>query len=307
MELVQRTIKNVALNSHLETWLDAFLVDRTAQNLSKGTLEFYKDKLRYFAVFCGGQAITDILQLDAVTIREYLLWLAQAGHNPGGIHACYRSLKVFLRWWELEVEPDGWKNPIRKVKAPKVGIEPLEPIELETVSALIATCEKDFIGSRDAALFMFLLDTGARAAELLTIDLADIDGITGAVLIRQGKGRKPRTVFMGKAARKALRAYLKHRTDPSLAAWITANGERLTYDGMRAIITRRSKKAGVPVMLPHSWRRAFALNMLRAGVDVYSLQKLMGHSDLQILRRYLAQTDDDLKAAHAKGSPADRL
>ena len=55
----------------------------------------------------------------------------------------------------------------------------------------------------------------------------------------------------------------------------------------------------------HSFRRAFAINMLRAGVDIYSLQLLMGHADLQVLRRYLAQTNDDLLKAHRKGSPVD--
>jgi site-specific recombinase XerD len=307
-KLGQRTISETAQIFHLETWIDAFLVDRKAQNLSKGTVKFYSEKLRYFTVFCDGQALTDILQIDAVTIREFLLWLEKAGHNPGGIHACFRSLKVFMRWWELEVEPDGWKNPIRKVKAPKVAIEPLAPVELEQAQALINCCEKGtFTGTRDAALFTFLLDTGARAAEVLALNLSDIDDITGAVLIRHGKGKKPRTVYMGKATRKAWRAYLKQRTDKNPAAWVSADGEPLKYGALRGVITRRSKTAGIPVMLPHAWRRAFAINMLRAGVDVYSLQKLMGHSDLQILRRYLAQTEGDTKAAHDKGSPADRL
>jgi len=56
---------------------------------------------------------------------------------------------------------------------------------------------------------------------------------------------------------------------------------------------------------PHDFRRAFALIMLRNGVDIFALQKLMGHSDLQVLRRYLAQTDQDIQTAHMRGSPVD--
>lgn len=56
---------------------------------------------------------------------------------------------------------------------------------------------------------------------------------------------------------------------------------------------------------PHDFRRTFALIMLRNGVDIFALQKLMGHSDLQVLRRYLAQTDEDIHTAHMRGSPVD--
>jgi site-specific recombinase XerD len=68
---------------------------------------------------------------------------------------------------------------------------------------------------------------------------------------------------------------------------------------------RRANQAAIKAPTLHSFRRAFASNMLRAGVDVFSLQKLMGHADLQVLRRYLAQTTDDIAQAHRIGSPVD--
>jgi site-specific recombinase XerD len=71
------------------------------------------------------------------------------------------------------------------------------------------------------------------------------------------------------------------------------------------VLIRHAKLAGVDIPSPHDFRRAFAINMLRAGVDVFSLQKLMGHADLQVLRRYLAQTTDDIAKAHRIGSPVD--
>ena len=68
---------------------------------------------------------------------------------------------------------------------------------------------------------------------------------------------------------------------------------------------RRAETAGLKEPSLHSFRRAFAINMLRAGVDIYSLQELMGHADLQVLRRYLKQTNDDIAQAHRIGSPVD--
>ena len=104
------------------------------------------------------------------------------------------------------VEPEGWKNPIRKVKAPKVPTEPIDPVPLEVVSEMVKVCERGtFTGERDAAILLCLLDTGTRAGEFLAIDLDDINQARGDILIRQGKGHKPRTVFVGKQSKRALR------------------------------------------------------------------------------------------------------
>jgi integrase/recombinase XerD len=192
------------------------------------------------------------------------------------------------------------------LKAPKISTQPLEPIELSDVAALVHTCTSgSFLDYRDKALLVFLLDTGARAREVLQIDIEDIDLVSGATIIHRGKGGKARTVFVGKSSRKTLRTYLKHRYDNNPALWVTDETERLEYSGLRGILGRRAKQAGVKAPSLHSFRRAFAINMLRAGVDVFSLQKLMGHADLQVLRRYLAQTTDDIAQAHRIGSPVD--
>jgi integrase/recombinase XerC/integrase/recombinase XerD len=234
-----------------------------------------------------------------------MLYLEYTGHNEGGRHACYRALKTFLYWWEEELEPEGWKNPIRRVKPPRLSVSPLEPVEMEDVKAMIASCDGSFYGRRDKAILLSLLDTGARAHEFLAINMDDFDYKTGEILIREGKGSKFRTVFLRKKARRTVRAYLRERIDDSPAFWIIKEGERLSYWGLREIIRRHATKAGVKTPTIHSFRRAFALNMLRAGVDIFSLQKLMGHADLQVLRRYLAQTTEDIAQAHRLGSPVD--
>jgi integrase/recombinase XerD len=303
----QRTSEIFSQETDLFTWVEAFLIDRKAQNLSTGTLKFYQNKLKLFLNYCEAQVISDITQINPNYLRQFLLYLEETGHNPGGIHAIYRSIKAFLKWYENEVEIENWKNPINKVKAPKVPIEPLDPVELSDVSTMITTCQKNtFTGERDKAILLALLDTGARAQEFLDMNLDDINLIAGEILIRQGKGRKPRMVYLGKKSRKAVRSYLKKRNDYEKALWVRDDGEgRLSYDGLRAIIVRRSKLASISTPSLHSFRRAFAINMLRSGVNVYSLQALMGHSGLQVLHRYLKQTKEDLQIDHSKGSPVD--
>lgn len=297
----------IANDDYLPVLVKSFLIDRRTQGLSGGTVEFCRKKLKYFTDFCESQSLTQVTQLTPDFLRQYIS-LMQESHNPGGVHALFRALRTFLYWVEVEEIIPDWKNPMRKLKAPRVAIEPIVPVSLEDVAALLATCKRGmFTGERDRAVLLTLLDTGVRAQELYRMNLEDMDLGTGAIMITQGKGRKPRVVFIGRRTRRAIRAYLRKRRDDSLALWVTRSGERMTYWTLTGILKRRSKLAGIQGPSPHDFRRAFALAMLRNGADVFSLQKLMGHADLQILRRYLAQSDQDIQRAHSRGGPVDNM
>jgi len=268
-------------------WANQFYQAKAVEGLSSYTLTFYRQQLGHFLHYCESQVITQMSEISSHTIRLFLLWHEETGHNPGGLHAAYRVLKTFLLWYENEVEPEGWKNPIHKVKAPKLAEEPLEPAALDTIRAMLEVCDKGFTGKRDRAIILCLLDTGARAREFTALTLEDVDLISGSVLIRQGKGHKPRSVFLGKQSRRALRAYLKERTDNEAVLWVTDEGLRLSYGGLRAVIARRAKLAQVEPPELHAFRRAFALQMLRNGCDLLTLARIMGHTSLKVLQRYL--------------------
>ena len=307
-ELNQWSIAFSTQDDDIRIWVERFLVDRKVEGFSPGTIHFYRSKLALFIRFCEGSAITSFYQVEPNELRGLLQWLEITGHNPGGRNAVYRAVKTFVRWWSKEIEPENWKDPFKKVKPPKVSKDPLEPVSMETVRQLLKTCNiADLTGARDYAIFYTLIDTGIRASELLSIERGDLDLILGSVLIRRGKGGKPRTVFIGKATKRAIKKYLSFRKDISPALWITAEIEPLTYWGLVSMLKRRSRTVGIKSPGLHDFRRAFALGMLRNGVDLITLQKLMGHADLQVLDRYLAQTTDDLAAAHRKYGPGDKL
>ncbi|MEL7657423.1 MAG: site-specific integrase, partial [Bacillota bacterium] len=162
------------------------------------------------------------------------------------------------------------------------------------------------LGLRDKAIILTLLDTGVRAQELLQMDITDLNLITGEILVKQGKGRKPRTVFIGSKTKRTLRNYLNKRNDPIPALWITnSNYHKLTYSGLVWVIKRRSKTAGVDNIPLHSFRRQFALSMLRRGVDILTISRIMGHTSLAVINRYVKQLNSDLQNGHIKGSPVD--
>jgi site-specific recombinase XerD len=293
-------------SDNLNRWIDSFMLDRKSQDLAQGTLHFYTWKLKLFTEYAGAHGITRISQITSSYIRDFMISLSMS-HNPGGVHAAFRCLRAFLYWYEKETDIE-WSNPIRNVKPPKIALAPLEPVEFTTVKKLLKTCNlTEFYGARDYAMFLFLLDTGIRASELTALDIDDVDPILGDVNILHGKGGKPRMVVIGKRTRKAVRSYLKFRNDTEYALWVTNERTRLTYWGLVMILKRRSKLAKVEQPSLHSFRRAFALACLRSGMDILSISKLLGHSNLSVVQRYLAQTGEDLRLAHIRAGPVDNM
>lgn len=281
----------------LSNFVDEFINDRRSQNIASSTIQFYKKKLSEFERYCLLFGITFVEEITTDLIRSFLLHLQEKGHNSGGVHTYYRSIKAFLNFYESEFEPENWKNPINKVKSPRVIQEPIEGIGIENVNKLIGVCDSSPIGIRNKTILLLLLETGVRANELLQINIEDVNLIDSSIIIRQGKGRKPRSVFFGSTAKRILRKYLRNLPIRG-ALFLTREGDRLKYGGLREIIRRLSLKAGIPEQSIHDFRRTFALESLRKGVDPFTISRLMGHTSLQVLSRYLRQTKGDLGGSY---------
>ena len=151
--------------------------------------------------------------------------------------------------------------------------------------------------------------TGVQAKELVNLLVGDVDMQTGSVFIHKGKGAKDRMTYIGGKAHRALARYWNTRDDDladDVLAWLDNRGKALQYWGLRQVFYRLEVRSGVHITA-HAFRRTFAIEMLRNGCDVYSLQRLMGHADLTVLRRYLDLTKADLERAHRRASPVDNL
>jgi integrase/recombinase XerD len=289
--------------------LKAFLLDRQAANLSPRTVDFYRQKLVPFLRFLEGQGVQDVDSLSTDHVRGFLVSLQSPERTPGGVHAYYRAVKAFLRWCYQEGLIDS--DIMARVKAPKVPEKLLEPVSLETVRALLGVCDrKSELGARDYAVILCLLDNGLRASEFLALDVADLDLDTGRVLVRKTKGGRQRVCFLSAKSRMHVLKYLRLRqakghTHPAL--WVNRQGKRLGYTGLRDILRRRARDAGIPAPTLHGFRRAYALLSLRGGADIVSLSRLLGHSNLATVRRYLRQTEGDLREVHERTSPVGRL
>lgn len=296
-------------NTHgtIQQAIHGFLLDRKVQGLAKGSMRFYEQKLKLFADWCSDSNLVEMQDITADQLRSFVLSI-QDTHNPGGTHAAFRTIHALFYWYEEEYEPEGWKNPIRKLHAPRVPEELLDPVSMEDVESMLRTCDDTWAGARDRAILLLLVDTGIRASELVNLELNDVDLIRHSALIRKGKGGKPRFVFFERKTKRALRAYLKIRGEKDGPFFLSRYVERIAYDGLREIISRRAKRAGLdPQPSIHSFRRAFALNAIRKGVDLLTLMRLMGHTTTQVLQRYVKSTRDDLQAGHARSNPTGEL
>lgn len=269
---------------------------------------------------------TDITTVNHQQIRAFILYLKQkqrfSGHpfNPSqnrGLSAhtinCYlRSLRAFFSWLVLEEIIE--RNPFELVKIPRPPrkvIPTFTDSQIQELLAMINTKSPE--GFRDYAIILTLLDTGMRVSELCQLKIDDL-WLGEGVLKVMGKGNKERIIPMGKQVQKLLWAYINRcRPEPELPnsnfLFLTKEGRPLTKDRVEKIIGYYGKKAGINGVRcsPHTFRHTAAIKFLRNGGDVFSLQRMLGHSSLEMTRRYCELADIDVKRAHATASPVDNL
>lgn len=288
--------------------LAAFLLDCEARRLSARTLGFYQQELQPFLAWLASRGVTQLGSLSAPEIRAYLVTLQERKLASASVHAAARSIRAWLNFCVREDLLD--LSPMRNVRMPRMGSEILPAFSREDVDALLEACEDARCPERDVALLLVMLDSGLRASEVLNLDWADVSLATGAVRVRAGKGAKDRTTFIGPRTRKALTKYRLTRAEGELegAVFVTLDaGTRLLYAGLKEILRRLGDRSGVAHCRPHTFRRTFAIESLRAGMDLVRLAAIMGHSDLQVLRRYLALVEHDLADAHRQYGAVDHL
>ena len=165
---------------------------------------------------------------------------------------------------------------------------------------------------RNFSILMLFLDTGIRLDELVNLKLSRIDFAVGEMTIF-GKGSKERRVPLGLQAKKALLDYLaKERPDPANPQdeeriFLTVDGFPITHGAVEKMFQRVKKLAGVPKLHPHACRHTFSVRYLINGGDAFSLQRILGHTSLEMTRKYVNLASGDVREKHRRFSPMDNL
>jgi len=232
-----------------------------------------------------------------------------SGHT---INTYMRSLRAFWSW--LESEEIIVDNPFSRLRIPRAPTKVIPTFSEEQYRALLAQVDiTSPQGYRNYTILLLLLDTMIRVSELTSCRMEDLN-LEGRVIKVWGKGSKERIVPFAKTAQKALWKYISfHRPEPQMPRqdmlFLTADGRPMTKNRVETIIKSYGRKAGIEVVRvsPHTFRHTGAVNFLRNGGDLFTLQRIMGHSSLEVLRGYVNLSQCDLNMVHSKASPLDNL
>ncbi|MGH2724362.1 MAG: tyrosine-type recombinase/integrase [Actinomycetota bacterium] len=167
-----------------------------------------------------------------------------------------------------------------------------------------------WLGIRDRAILLTFLDTLVRVSELVGVNAEDVDLKTRTMRV-MGKGAKQRDLPLGQTVTQALRRYQRLLEDlrPEDPFFVSRYGERISRKSVHELVAGYGKAAGVEGVRcsPHTLRHTGAKRFILAGGDVFTLQKLLGHTTLYMVRRYVELASVDVQAQHQRYSPADSL
>ena len=300
---LNHTELNILQPLALSNTLNDFLIDRELRGVRPATLNFYKEEITIFLSWANEAGVLTLEEITPNILRAYFLNLGKR-RSEGGVHTNYGAVKTFLLWtWkEYEIEKTC---PIANITVAAPAVEPKQGVSVENVHQLLNACTR----KRDRAILLFLMDTGVRRRELCALNVGDVVNDTVHLHPDGTKTGTARVAFLSLETKKALRQYFREQGNmkPEDPLFSTKDKGRFTVSGLRQVIRRLCAAANLPEVGLHDFRRTFAIESLRAGADVVSVSRLLGHTTIEMTKRYLAQTENDLRTVHQKTSPVDTL
>ena len=258
------------------------------RRLSAHTDSNYARDLAALVKYCDRHRLQDWGALDSQHVRTFAAHSHAAGLAPRSIQRRLSAVRSFCNYLVRERALPG--NPAYEIRAPKAGRRLPHTLDADQMAHLLNAPPGDALLARDHALVELLYSSGLRLAELVGIDLADLDLKDRTVRVL-GKGRKSRIIPVGSKAVQALERWLQQRSAMvkagEMAMFIGRNGRRL---GARAVQLRvaawaRRRGRGVPVH-PHLFRHSFASHLLESSGELRGVQELLGHADISTTQIY---------------------
>ncbi|RKD23757.1 tyrosine-type recombinase/integrase [Caminicella sporogenes] len=282
----------------IEKAKELFLIDQQLKGNTEITISNYDRFIDYFIHFLGSDKMIDTLTLQ--DIKKYQIYLMDKDKNYNfetdlkkkisktTIQTYMRAVRVFINW--LYKEGYIAENIGEKYKLPKAPKKVVEILSEEEIAKIYkAINDNTEFGLRNKCMISLMLDSGLRRDEVITLNIENVH-FTQNVIKVTGKGQKDRIVPMGLYTKKLLFKYVNgYRPMPDYPTnrlFLSQEKTPVSADVIKMIIYRLKKKTKIERLTPHLLRHTFATRYLINGGDTFSLQMILGHTSLEMTRRY---------------------
>ena len=296
-----------------------------AAGKSERTIQWYTANLRRFLSYVKSRHLPcSINNIDIKILRQYILHLQKVNkyeghpHTPvqsellstATIHGHVRTLRAFFNW--LTSEEFTEDNIAKHLKLPKVAKKVVSTLSDKEIHSILDVLKlNDATTARNQTIFMVLIDTGLRIGEIINLTIENSHLSEGFLKVL-GKGNKERVVPIGSSAQKAIQRYLfRNRPNPTHQminnVFLSIHGTPLSGNSVKLMFARLAQRSGVHRLHAHLCRHTFATRFLINGGDVFTLQQILGHSTLEMVKHYVNLASSHVAIQHQKFSPLDRL
>jgi len=289
--------------------LAAFLHEiKHQRRLSPHTLAAYEHDLRALLDYCGRENLGSLAELDVHHVRAFAAESHRRGLSPRSVARRLSAVRSFLR---SEVAAGRLRaNAAVHVQAPKPSRRLPATLDADQVARLLAISGDEDLTVRDRAILELFYSSGLRLAELIGLDVEDLDLADRTVRVT-GKGSKTRIVPVGRYAVEAVREWLKVRAGLAAAGeramFLSKNGRRLAPRTVQARIDHWARRQGSPTRVhPHMLRHSFATHLLESSGNLRAVQELLGHSSLSTTQVYTHVDFQHLADVYDKAHPRAR-
>ena len=291
--LVKLSDKGLIAKEHVK----AYLHDMYRRNCRPNTVRTNSSSIILFLAFVKQLGKIKLETITREDISAFIEHEQDRGLAPTSVHTRLQAVYAFLNFLIQRdvLHPDLLKRKLR-IKLPDALPRAIDPEDIKQLLSVL----KD---PRDRALLLTLLRTGMRIGELLNTKIQDLNLKEQCIEIFEAqKNRIGRVVYLSKDAHRALQKWLKIRKSQTDYLFYGHRGRPLCYEAARGVFKKYLDKAQLshkPYSL-HCLRHTFASEMLNGGMSLQSLQELLGHSDIEMTRRYARLTDNTRREEYYK-------
>jgi integrase/recombinase XerD len=307
-------MKNPRSTIPLSKAIAGYLLAAEARHLSPNTLRDYTTTFQKFQDFLG--ADTPIARITTHDVEAFLGSLKLSKKTVLNYHV---GLSALWTWAvSEEVVAEHTLQKVERSKPEKRAVVAFSEADIRAMLSVLTTT-KPYArpgkresthtipnADRNRAILLLLLDTGIRSSELCGLRINQTDLKNRRIRV-MGKGSKERSIPFCARTGQALWKYLAARKDEAVNSYLfmTSEGGPLDPDRMSKLMYSIGRRAGVEDVHPHRFRHTFAISFLRNGGDPWSLQMMLGHSTMEMVKTYLSIAQADLDNSHKLASPVD--